>query len=128
MCIRDRYCISSVGKGADKLEVATNKLINFINNRTQLLINNQIEATIQIKIRNIKDQETLTEVLNNLDKNILVKNLNLLSIENDDINLSIHILGTKLDFKSIMIASREFEYLPSDEDKENLNFIFKKRS
>ena len=122
------YCISSVSKGADKLEVATNKLINFINSRTQLLINNQTEATIQIKIRNIKDQETLIEVLNNLDKNILVKNLNLLSIENDDINLSVHILGTKLDFKSIMIASREFEYSPSGEDKENLNFIFKKRS
>ena len=61
-------------------------------------------------------------------KNILVKNLNLLSIENDDINLSVHILGTKLDFKSIMIASREFEYSPSGEGKENLNFIFKKRS
>ena len=121
------FCTSSFNKKVDSIENILNKLIDFINFESQLLINNKVEAIIPVTIKNVVDQEDLEEVLENINKNILVKNLDLKTIENDDIKLLVKILGSKLAFKKIMIASEKFDHLLDDKDKITLNFIYKRR-
>jgi hypothetical protein len=36
-------------------------------------------------------------------------------------------LGSKIDFRKIMVANEEFDFLPDDEDRIALSFIYKKR-
>ena len=127
MLLEKPYCISSFSEKTDTLENTLNELINFINKKSQLLINNRLEVTVPVIIRNVGNQKALEEVLENISNNILVKDMSLESIEDNDIKLSVKVLGSKLDFKKIMIASEEFDYSPDDKDRINLSFIYKKR-
>jgi len=36
-------------------------------------------------------------------------------------------MGSRLDFKKIMIASEDFDHSPDDKDRITLSFIYKKR-
>ena len=47
--------------------------------------------------------------------------------QNNDIQLSVQVLGSKIDFRKIMIANEEFDHSPDDEDRIALSFIYKKR-
>lgn len=125
--IEKPYCISSINTNADSPEKTLNELINFINNKFQVQIDDTLEATIPVIVRNVRGQEALKEVLENISNNILVKNLNLKTIQNNDIKLSVQVFGSKIDFKKIMIANEEFDHSPDDEDRIALSFIYKKR-
>ena len=125
--IEKPYCISSINTNANSLEKTLNELINFINNEFQVQVENKLEVTIPVVVRNVRGQEALKEVLENISNNILVKNLNLKTIQNNDIQLSVQVLGSKIDFRKIMVANEEFDFLPDDEDRIALSFIYKKR-
>ena len=125
--LEDSQCISSVDDNSDTPENSLNELINVINNESQLVINKKLETTLPVIIRNVRDQDALEEVLKNIGSNILVKNLNLKTIEDNGIKLSVKVLGSRLDFKKIMIASEDFDHLPDDKDRITLSFIYKKR-
>ena len=121
------YCISSINTNTNSLEKTLNELINFINNESQVQVDSKLEATIPVIIRNVRGQEALKEVLENISNNILVKNLNLKTIQNNEIKLSVQVLGSKIDFRKIMSANEEFDHSPDDEDRIALSFIYKKR-
>ena len=125
--IEEPYCISSINTNANSLEKTFNELINFINNEFQVQVNSDLQITVPVIVRNVRGQEDLKEVLANISNNILVKNLNLKTIQNNDIQLSVQVLGSKIDFRKIMIANEEFDYSPDDEDRIALSFIYKKR-
>ena len=125
--IEKPYCISSINTNANSLEKTFNELINFINNEFQVQVDNDLQITVPVIIRNVRGQEALNEVLANISNNILVKNLNLKTIQNNDIQLSVQVLGSKIDFRKIMIANEEFDHSPDDEDRIALTFIYKKR-
>ena len=125
--LEDPQCISSVNDNIDSPENSLNKLINLINNESQLIINKKLETIVPVIIRNIRDQDALEEVLENIGSNILVKNLNLKTIEDNNIRLSVKVLGSRLDFKKIMIASEDFDHSSDDKDRISLSFIYKKR-
>ena len=121
------YCISSINKNANSLEKTFNELINYINNEFQVQVNNGLQITVPVTVRNVRGQEALHEVLENISNNILVKNLNLKTIQNNDIQLSVQVSGSKIDFRKIMIANEEFDHSPDDEDRIVLSFIYKER-
>jgi len=125
--LENSQCISSVDENIDTPENSLNTLINLINNESQLIINKKLEATVSVIIRNVRDQDALQEVLENIGSNILVKNLNLKTVEDNNIRLSVKVLGSRLDFKKIMIASEDFDHSPDDKDRITLSFIYKKR-
>ena len=125
--IEKPYCISSINTNANSLQKTFNELINFINNEFQVQVNNDLQITVPVVVRNVRGQEALNEVLANISNNILVKNLNLKTIQNNDIQLSVQVLGSKIDFRKIMIANEEFDHSPDDEDRIALSFIYKKR-
>ena len=125
--IEKPYCISSINTNANSLQKTFNELINFINNEFQVQVNNDLQITVPVIVRNVRGQEALNEVLANISNNILVKNLNLKTIQNNDIQLSVQVLGSKIDFRKIMIANEEFDHSPDDEDRMALSFIYKKR-
>ena len=125
--IEKPYCISSINTNANSLQKTFNELINFINNEFQVQVNNDLQITVPVIVRNVRGQEALNEVLANISNNILVKNLNLKTIQNNDIQLSVQVLGSKIDFRKIMIANEEFDHSPDDEDRIALSFIYKKR-
>ena len=121
------YCISSINTNPNSLEKTFNELINFINNEFQVQVNNGLQITVPVTVRNVRGQEALNKVLANISNNILVKNLNLKTIQNNDIQLSVQVSGSKIDFRKIMIANEEFDHSPDDEDRIVLSFIYKKR-
>ena len=121
------YCISSINTNPNSLEKTFNELINFINNEFQVEVKSDLQITVPVIVRNVRDQEALNEVLANISNNILVKNLNLKTIQNNDIQLSVQVSGSKIDFRKIMIANEEFDHSPDDEDRIVLSFIYKKR-
>ena len=90
-------------------------------------MNNDLQITFPVIVRNVRGQEALKEVLANISNNILVKSLNLKTIQNNDIQLSVQVLGSKIDFKKIMSANEEFDHSPDDKDRIALSFIYKKR-
>ena len=125
--IEKPYCISSINTNANSLQKTFNELINFINNEFQVQVNNDLQITVPVIVRNVRGQEALNEVLANISNNILVKNLNLKTIQNNDIQLSVQVSGSKIDFRKIMIANEEFDHSPDDEDRIVLSFIYKER-
>ena len=80
--IEKPYCISSINTNGNSLEKTFNELINFINNEFQIQVDNDLQITVPVIIRNVRGQEALNEVLANISNNILVKNLNLKTMMN----------------------------------------------
>ena len=125
--LENPQCISSFNINTDTLENSLNELIDLINNETQLFINTKLESIVTVIIRNVRDQDDLEEVLKSIGSNILVKSLNLKTIKDDKIRLSLKIIGSRLDFKKIMVASKVFDHSPDDKDRIALGFVYKKR-
>tara|TARA_B110000438_G_C15800046_1_gene644677 strand:- start:1029 stop:2057 length:1029 start_codon:yes stop_codon:yes gene_type:complete len=127
LLLENPQCISSFNGNTDTLVNSLNELIDLMNNETQLVINTKLETTVPVIIRNVRGQDDLEEVLENIGSNILVKNINLKTIKDDNIRLSLKLMGSRLDFKKIMVASEDFDHSPDDKDRMTLRFIYKKR-
>lgn len=125
--LENPQCISSFNGNTDTPVNSLNELIDLMNNETQLVINTKLETTVPVTIKNVRDQDDLEEVLENIGSNILVKNINLKTIKDDNIRLSLKLMGSRLDFKKIMVASEDFDHLHDDKDRITLRFIYKKR-
>ena len=110
-------CISSISDEPNGLEETFNNFINKINAKKSLVVNKKMSSKSTISIEGVSDYLTLEKVTEELSSQIIVTDLNLLSINKSSIDYELSSYGKKEDLENLLNINSNF--IQSDNSSRN---------
>ena len=110
-------CISSISDEPNGLEETFNNFINKINAKKSLVVNKKMSSKSTISIEGVSDYLTLEKVTEELRSQIIVTDLNLLSINKSSIDYELSSYGKKEDLENLLNINSNF--IQSDNSSRN---------
>tara|TARA_Y100001970_G_scaffold158998_1_gene194458 strand:+ start:78542 stop:79567 length:1026 start_codon:yes stop_codon:yes gene_type:complete len=123
---KEVQCISSRQKDKQKYKQTINELINLINLDNQLVLDQESSSKFYLTVRGIDSYVILSNMMKEIKSFVLIKELQLKSINKDAAILFVEVHGSKFEFERLLNIDLSFEKLNDDNSTASLLYNYQK--